>query len=142
MYLLSDSDAKLDNVGAVLQARLRRGTVGFSSLIDRQFVILAPEGEVRAAYGKPAYGQVTITGPNDIVISAYTGALVLHRADQTLIVNAGQSYYVSLVPEEASAQTKRDGPKCRLIWRLILIGTAAGVGYWLWRIKTESPVDP
>lgn len=146
VYLLSDSAAKISNSASALQANLIRGTVGFSSLTDRQFQILAPEGLIEAAYGVPAYGQVTITGSNDIVISAFTGALVLHRGDQTLIVKAGQSYYVSLVPDEASPPQRRAGVvpalSYHLVWRLIVIGTAAGIGYWLWRHFSESPIDP
>lgn len=146
VYFLSDTAAKIGNSGSILQATIVRGTIGFSSLTDRQFQILAPEGLIEAAYGAPAYGQVTITGPNDIVVSAYTGALVLHRGDQTLIVKAGQSYYVSLVPDEASPPQRRAGvvPALNehLVWRIIVIGAAAGIGYWLWRQWSESPIDP
>jgi hypothetical protein len=145
IYLLSDSAANLDRKGAVLEASIERGTVGFSSLPAERFVIQTPEGVLHAANGAPAYGQVTITGPKDIVVSAYTGALVLERGDQRLVVNAGQSYYVSLVPDPEPPQ-RRVGvvPALNehLVWRLVVIGGAALAGYFLWRHFSESPVDP
>jgi hypothetical protein len=143
VYLLSDTAANLLHSGSVLQAALVRGTIGFSGLTDQQFQIVTPEGIVEAANGQRAYGQVTTTGVNDIVISAYTGALVLHRGAQTLVVNAGQSYYVSLVPDPPQQKAGVGGAySSHLVWRIIIIGTAAGIGYWLWHWKSETPVDP
>ena len=144
VYLLSDTAANLGRSGAVLQATILRGTVGFSSLTDEQFQIETPEGIVEALHG-PAYGQVTMTGAKDIVISAYTGTLVLHRGNQTLVVKAGQSYYVSLVPDSTPPDKKHSvypGYAYHLEWRIIVVGTAAGIGYWLWRWQSESPTDP
>ena len=141
IYLLSDTAVRIGNSGAVLRATLIRGTVGFSSLTDRQFQILAPEGLIEAAYGLPASGRVAITGANDIVISAYAGALVLHRGAQTLIIEAGKSCYVSLVRGETPPPPKGgDGPDGHLVWHFIVVVGAGGISYWLWR--TESPVDP
>lgn len=147
VYLLSDTAVSIGNSRSVLQATLLRGTVGFSSLTDRQFQILAPEGLVEAAYGQPAYGQATITGPNDIVISAYVGALVLHRGDQTLIVKAGQSYYISLVRDEAEGPPQRRAGVApayngHLVWRIVVVSAAAGLGYYLWQFYSVSPFTP
>lgn len=145
VFLLSASAAKIGISGAVVQATLLSGTIGFASLTDRQFQVLAPEGLIEAAYGQPAYGQVTFTGPNnDIVVSAFTGALVLHRGDQTLVVKAGQSYYVSLVADP-QPQGKNRGSlpyTYHLEWRLVVVAAAAGVGYYLWQFYSISPVVP
>jgi len=132
VYLGSDTAANILRSGTILQAAIVRGTVGFSSLTDQQFQIVTPEGIVAAAGGLPAYGQVTITGPNDIVISAYTGALVLNRGSQTLIVKAGQSYYVSLVPDPQPPQRKAGvvpAYNYHLVWRIIVVSAAGGIGY-------------
>lgn len=142
VYLLSDSAVTLLHSGSVLQASLIRGTVGFSSLTDQDFQIVTPEGIVEAANGLPTYGQVTFAGVKDIVISTYTGELVLHRGNQTLAVKAGQSYYVSLVPDDPYPQKGSTAYNYHLEWRLVVIGAAAGVGYWLWRIFSVSPVTP
>jgi len=148
IYLLSDTAVTLGHSGAVLQATLLRGRVGFSSLTDQQFQILTPEGLIEALNG-PAYGQVAMTGPKkDIVISAYAGELVLHRGDQTLIIKPGQSYYVSLVPDtETQDQSgKRRGNTYpyphALEWRLTLMsGTTVGTVI-VWKLLVESPTDP
>ncbi|MGH9736205.1 MAG: hypothetical protein ACRD8A_16630 [Candidatus Acidiferrales bacterium] len=142
VYLLSSSAADLLRSGPVFQASITRGTVGFSALTDKQFQIVTPEGIVEAANGLPAFGQVTFAGKYDIVISAYTGALVLHRGNQTLMVKAGQSYYVSLVPDDDSRRRGGTGYDYHLEWRLIVVGAAAGVGYFLWRLYSTSPVVP
>jgi hypothetical protein len=146
VYLLSDSAANITRNGGILRASIRRGTVGFSSLAAQQFEIDTPEGLLHAANGLPAYGQVTISGPKDIVVSAYTGTLALERGDQKLLINAGQSYYVSLVPDPESVGQRKAGvvPALNehLVWRLIIIGGAALVGYFLWRHFSESPTDP
>lgn len=142
VYLLSDSAVTLLRSGSVLQASLIRGTVGFSSLTNRDFQIVTPEGIVEAANGMPTYGQVTFAGLKDIVISTYSGELVLHRGNQTLAVQAGQSYYVSLVPDDPYPQKRSSSYNYHLEWRLVVIATAAGVGYWLWRIFSVSPVTP
>lgn len=143
VYLLSNSAANVLRSGALSQVSLTRGTVGFSNLTDKQFQIVTPEGTVEAADGLPAYGQVTFAGTSDIVISAYTGALVLHRGKQALMVKAGQSYYVSLVPDDNSPRRKGGAAyDYHLEWRLIVVGAAAGVGYFLWQLYSVSPVLP
>lgn len=149
IYLLSDTAANIMRSGSTLQAALVRGTIGFSSLNDQQFQIVTPEGIVEAADGLPAYGQVTAVAHNDIVISAYSGSVVLHRGAQTLVVQSGRSYYVELVPDSEPFPDRprrrpcdRQDSTCHLVWR-IGIGTAAVIGgYVAWREYSESPVDP
>lgn len=146
-YLLSDSEANIKQAGGTLEASLVRGTVGFSGLTAAQFEIDTPEGVVHAANATAAYGQVTFAGPKDIVISVYTGTLELERGDQKLFVNAGQSYYVSLVPD-AGPEPPQNGAGVtpavneHLVWRIIVITAAGLTGYFLWRGFSVSPVDP
>jgi len=146
VYLLSDSAATVKQLAGAIRASIQRGTVGFSGLTAQQFEIDAPEGVVHAANGGTAYGQVTITGPKDIVISAYSGAIALDRGSQHLVVNAGQSYYVSLVPDADQPPQGDAGvtPALNehLVWRIIIITAAGLTGYFLWRHYSMSPVDP
>ena len=146
VYLLSDSAANIKQLAGAIRASLQRGTVGFSGLTAQQFDIEAPEGVVHAANGGTAYGQVTITGPQDIVISAYSGAIALDRGSQHLVVNAGQSYFVSLVPD-ADQPPQRDAGVTpalneHLVWRIVIITAAGLTGYFLWRHFSASPVTP
>lgn len=147
LYLLSASAANLSQDGTVLRASVLRGTVGFSSLRAREFELETPEGTIRAANDLPAYGQVTITGPKEAVVSAYRGTLLLERNGQELSIEAGKSYDVSVVPDaDATPAQGQAGVKTgytdHLVWKVIIIGTAAVVAYVLWRQFSESPVDP
>ena len=76
-YLLASSAATLtqDSSGAMLT--LTRGTAGFSSAASGQIQLDTPAGIVRGTEGKPAYGQVSIKSPNELVVSAFRGDLVL-----------------------------------------------------------------
>lgn len=144
-YLLSASAANLGQEGSVLRATAVRGTVGFSSLTAKEFELETPEGMIRAANDLPAYGQITIAGPREAVVSCYRGTLSLERNGQQLLVDAGKSYDVSLVSDPEPPQGKAGVTPAyadHLVWKLIVIGGAAVAGYFLWRHFTESPVDP
>lgn len=144
-YLLSASAANLGQEGNVLRATALRGTVGFSSLTAKQFELETPEGMIRAAKDLPAYGQITMAGPREAVISCYRGTLLLERNGQQLLVDAGKSYDVSLVSDPDPPQGKAGVTPAyadHLVWKLIVIGGAALTGYLLWRHFCESPVDP
>lgn len=145
VYLLSASAANLSQDSNILRATALRGTVGFSSLTAKEFELEIPEGMVRAANDLPAYGQVTIAGPKEAVISCYRGTLQLERNGQELLIDSGKSYDVSLVPDPEPPQGKVGVTPAyadHLVWKLIVIGGAAVVGYLLWRHFSESPTDP
>jgi hypothetical protein len=144
VYLLSSSAANLGQEGDVLRASVLHGTVGFSSLTAQQFELETPEGVIHAAKGLPAFGQVTLTGPKELTVSSYSGTLLLERNDQKLEIEAGQSYDVALVPDPAAQEPVgvKSSYDDKLIWKLIAIGGAALVGYFLWRHFCESPSDP
>ena len=144
VYLLSSSSANLGQRAEVFTASVLRGTVGFSSLTAQQFELDTPEGIIHAANGLPAFGQVTLTGPKELTVTALKGSLLLERNDQKLTVLEGQSYDVALVPNDPSQGSAgvKSAYNEHLVWRLIVVGVAAGVGYWLWRHFSESPFDP
>jgi hypothetical protein len=148
VYLLSDSAVSMGEQTGVLEASVLRGTVGFAALTSRQFLLQTPEGTIRAASGLPVHGQVTIRGPKELIVSAFEGSLLLERDDQKLLISAGQSYDVALVPEATpplpgqSQQGVQAAYTDRLVWKLIVIGTAGVVAYILWHFFCESPVDP
>lgn len=145
VYLLSASAANLGQKGNILRATALRGTIGFSSLTDKEFELETPEGTIRAANNLPAYGQVTIAGPKEAVVSCYHGTLLLVRNDQQLLIESGKSYDVSLVADPEPPQGKVGVTPAyadHLVWKLVVIGVAGVTAYLLWRHFSESNYDP
>jgi hypothetical protein len=151
-YLLASSVATLSESSSVVSASVSRGTVGFSSNGTDQLSLQIPEGTLRAANGQPAYGQVTLLGPREVVISAYRGTLVLDNEGELHEIPAGKSYRVTMDldpavepqgPAGAGGTNKVVAPKRRhLLFDLIVLGAAGGAGYALWYHLSESPSTP
>ena len=157
LYLLSASAASLAQTATtnMVHALVKSGTVGFSSNGNDQIELEIPEGILHAANGEPAYGQVTIIGPQEVVISAYRGTLVLDYNGESRSIPAGKSYRVTMDLEPAAAEpqapagvggsvpsTKRALNTPTLVWALIAVGSAAAVGYVTWDILSESSSSP
>jgi hypothetical protein len=153
IYLLSSSNATLGGNSDGTWATVRRGTVGFSTSASDRLELIIPEGILRAANGQPAFGQVTITAPNEVVISAYRGALVLDNAGDLHAIGAGTSFRVTMPLEddvqkpegtETAPEVKFVPQKRRhLVFALILTGIlAAGIAYPLYVEYSESPTKP
>jgi hypothetical protein len=157
LYLLSASSASLAQTATAnaVHALVSRGTVGFSSNGKDQIELEIPQGILHAANGEPAYGQVTITGPLEVVISAYRGTLVLDYNGESRSIPAGKSYRVTLDLEPAATQpqassgsgngsgsTKRALNTGSLAWSIVAVGAAGGVGYVIWDILSESASAP
>ena len=152
VYLLSSSSATLSQSSNAVHAVVARGTVGFSSNGTDQLALEIPEGILRAADGVPSYGQVTIVGPLEVVISAYRGTLVLDNDGELHTIPEGKSYRVTMDYEPAAAEPqgpagaptgKVSYPRHRhLAFDLIVLGVAAGAGVALWYHLSESPSHP
>ena len=154
VYLLASSAATLSQKAEMVHALVARGTVGFSSNGTDQVGLEIPEGIVSAANGQPAYGQVTIIGPNEAIISAYRGTLVLDNDGELHTVAAGKSYRVTMDlepaatnPQEAAGVGGKDhdivAPKHRHLAFDLIVLAAAGVGsYFIFRAVSESPSNP
>jgi hypothetical protein len=156
VYLLASSTATLSQKSDMVHALVARGTVGFSSNGTDQVGLEIPEGIVSAANGQPAYGQVTLTGPREVVISAYRGTLVLDNDGELHTIPAGKSYRVSMDLEPASTTKPAQeaagvggkdqdivAPKKRhLAFDLIVLGTMGAVAAVVYYEVTQSPSVP
>ena len=156
LYLLSSSAATFSQNENTIRATVGRGTVGFSSNASSELELAIPQGILRAGRGQAASGQVTITNPQEVVISAYQGALVLDNEGEFHTIPAGKTYRVTMDLEPAAAQpepARRDQDpnkdagviptkRRKLYFELILIGAAAIGTYFIWREVTESPSIP
>lgn len=147
LYILSSSAAALARQASMVRATITRGTIGFSSLKAGDFELETPIATLRPANGESVFGQVTIKGPEDIVVSVYRGSVIVDRNGEDRTVAAGTSYDVSLEPASETSGPPREGVtpgyfNRKLVYRAIVVGTVAVISYFLWREITESNTDP
>ncbi|HWG58084.1 MAG TPA: hypothetical protein VN661_03465 [Candidatus Acidoferrales bacterium] len=150
MSLLSHSAAVVSQGASAAHVKIGEGTVEFSSPAPGALEIETPVALVRAAAGQAALGDVTLTGPKSMIVSAVHGALVVERAGETRTIEEGKAYNVSLEPSQPlapAAAAAAQGPEGsgishshhgQLIFNSVLVGGAAAVAYCLWS-TTESP---
>jgi hypothetical protein len=152
LYLLASSSATLGQRSNSLFAEVSRGTVGFSSTGADQLELEVPQGVIRASNGQPAYGQVTIVNPQEIIVSAFHGSLVLDNDGELHTIPEGKSYRVTMDLEPAAtpapaAAAYRDNadntPAKRRRRKLVFIILFGGIGalasYGIWSVLAESP---
>src|ERR1700735_1706340 len=157
LYLLSASSASLAQTATAnaVHAVVSRGTVGFSSNGKDQIELEIPQGILHAANGVPAYGQVTIVSPLEVVISSYRGTLVLDYNGESRAIPEGKSYRVTLDLEPTAQPqtpagagsgngggTKRALNTGSLAWSIVAVGAAGGLGYVIWDVLSESSSTP
>jgi hypothetical protein len=152
IYLLSGSSATLAQTSHVVRAVVARGTVGFSSNGTDLLALEIPQGILRAADGQPAYGQVTIVSPLEVIISAYRGSLVLDNDGELHTIPAGKSYRVTMDLEPATQPQDASGaggsanvtyPKHRhLVFDAVVAAGAVGLGFGIWAAVCQSPSQP
>ncbi len=155
LYLLADSAATLAQSATAIHAVVARGTVGFSSNGTDNIELEIPQGILRAADGLPAYGQVTILSAQEVVISAYRGALVLDNDGELHTIPAGKNYRVTMEFDQAEQQTAPastggDNPiiqprkrrRRKLAFYLIFSGAVGALSYVIWDHVDQSPSTP
>lgn len=101
LYLAPSSSASLTQNAKIAHVAVSRGTVGFVSVTSAQLELETPVGLVRPASGERAQGQVTVTGPNQMIVSAFGGAITVERNGESRTVEAGKSYNVTFSPNAA-----------------------------------------
>jgi hypothetical protein len=168
LYLAPSSAASLAQNDKIAHVSVSRGTVGFVAVTSAQLELETPVGLVRPANGQRAQGQVTIIGPNQMIVSAYSGAITVERNGESRTVEAGKSYNVSFDPNgtpvaqaPAGTGTGQSGSgnnngnnggnsgggsgqsnKGQIIFDAIVLGAAAGGGAIIWHYMTESSTSP
>ncbi len=145
IYLLSLSSASLEPRDDKIEARVDRGTMGFSTARPSQLQIQTPLGVVRGADANPIFGQVSLLSPSKLRISSYKGTLVVEdiNGGQKMIAQ-GETYEGTLVSDASGgddSQPKRARTGAVVNWSHVLrVGipvVAAGfLACWLY---PESP---
>ncbi|HTZ74955.1 MAG TPA: hypothetical protein VMB47_13615 [Candidatus Aquilonibacter sp.] len=153
LFLLASSDASMTQDHSRIDLLMRSGTAGFSATDTDPLEIDTPVGTVRPANDKHAYGQVTLIGPRQILITSYEGTLLLTRNGEERLIEAGKSYRVTLAADSANAPAPAPDPqsgqgagagghKHQWIFDLAIAGGAGGLGYLAWHFLCESPSAP
>jgi hypothetical protein len=99
VYLLSLSVASLEPQENKIQARVDRGTLGFSTPNPGQLEIKTPVGVIRGADSTPIFGQVSVINSERVRISAYEGTLVIDRDGDSKTIAPGETYDATLTPD-------------------------------------------
>lgn len=148
LYLMSESAAQLVPSETGAHAKLTRGTIGFSAAASDGIAIETPVGTIRAADGQRAFGQVMLTGPREIIVTAYTGALIVEYEGEEHVINEGKTFEVSLPPADsaAAAPPQKYGVtpafNDKLLLKAIVVGSIALVGFFVWCVESESTYHP
>jgi hypothetical protein len=154
IYLLSQSSAILSSDTTKVSAKVLRGTVGISTTASEPVSLELPEGILRPADGQPVYGQVMILSANEVVITSYSGTLVLDDEGDLHTIPSGKSYKVTMdlepsastpEPQEAEgAQTSNHRVRSarhhhHLVLEALIAGGMAVGAYFIYQCLTVSP---
>lgn len=145
IYLLSLSVASLEPRDAKVQARVDRGTLGFSTARPNLLEINTPVGVVHGADANPIFGQVSILSPSTLRISSYEGTLIVEQPNgERKTIAQGETYEATLVTDASGGDN--NPPKkgvtgaavnwSHVLWVGIPIVAAGVVACWLY---PESP---
>lgn len=150
IYLSALSTAALEDDVSAIQLLAMRGTVGFSSPDSDGITIRTPAGIVRGA-GGPAAGQVTFTGPKELLITAMRGNILLDNGGELRTIPEGKSAVVTFEDnldsgchDEAAADQQPQHPLVRhKIGFYIIVGAVAAIPtYLIWHNVSESDSSP
>jgi hypothetical protein len=141
-YLLASSAATVADSSTGLSAVLRQGSAGFGSAALGAVEIHTPLATIRPKTAQPTHARVTITGPNELLVISYHGALEVAADDQVYTVADGTSYRLVAEPDRAFGSGDRSGRKRKTL--LLLVGLAGGfaLGVYIYQELTESPDGP
>lgn len=98
VYLLEDSEAVLRQDQGKVEAKMYRGTLGFSTSAPDNLAVETPFGVIRGADGSHVLGQIALlaspkTTEEKIEVTSYKGTLVVvDGAGVSKTIEEGQSY--------------------------------------------------
>ncbi len=149
VYLLSGSSATLVPQENRVQAKVDRGTVGFSTSSPEQLEIGTPLGTIRGANSQRVFGQVAVLSPTRMQISAYEGTLLVTALNgEEKTIQQGETYEATLTaPEPGGAQNPQGVGGPGINWKhvatvAIIAGAVGGTALALWIEESESCTVP
>jgi len=140
--LLQHSSAVMRQAPGIPIAVLEGGTMILSSSAAEPFELQAAAAHIRLRNGQPVLAQVTIAGPNTLLVTSNRGELEVSIGDEVHVVPAMTSYRVEIEPEEQGPGGGAPVKTARSKFVLLLLGmVAVGTGIAIWR-ATTSPSAP
>lgn len=146
VVLGTSSEVVLDGSPDVVRVIAISGSVSFSAPSSAELVIDTPAGPLREAAGQAYSGTVTITGPNELMVSAVRGNISLKAADAVDTIPAGKSARITF---DHSADAACHGPRyersathaTKIRFELIDAASVAGNGYAISNDSRETQLQ-
>jgi hypothetical protein len=144
LYLLASSAVALAGPSNRVTATVQRGTAGFATSAANSITLRALEVTIRPTTTQPTHGQVSVLGPNELLITSFRGPLAIDVDGVNYAVPSGASYRMELTadaqePQGTGApQTKRR----RVLLYAVALGVAglvAGIIVWRLNISPDRP---
>ena len=153
IYLGPLSATQLEGESGDVRAHIMRGTLTFSTPAASNFAVETPAGILRAESGQSAAGQVVVTGPHEMVVSASRGSLLLDTWGEFRTISEGQSARIEfgstievVCSNKRGADQKQDPPHTRKDNKLafyVIMGAGTVIpSYFIWQELTESESKP
>ncbi|HTZ99240.1 MAG TPA: hypothetical protein VMB02_02845 [Candidatus Aquilonibacter sp.] len=149
VFLMAGSEAQLQQGLSELDVYVTHGTVGFASNAGAAIDLITPAGFLRSANGQAASGEVTITSPKGILITAISGDLTLDDGGEFRHIAPGQTakvaFDVTSAPSCHVDQAFNHPNPVAHRWIGFYFIAPASIGlpaYFIWRRETESDSQP
>jgi hypothetical protein len=139
MYLRPSTATEVHNLPNGFSASLMRGTVVASSPEGQTFRLLANGATIRPAGTQAAAVQVTWVNATQLLLTSNRGEIEISMGDEVKTIEAGNSYRMETVPEEASqgpAGSTGSGRPVHtarnrfVLVAIIAVSAATAIGVW------------
>lgn len=127
VYLLENSSATFDGEHGWNVAALHRGSVGFTTTGKDRMVVRGSGAQVYASSAEPTHGEVTLEGPNQLLITNYRGSIEVMVGGDVIAVPPATAYRVALEagPQEPEGVGKDRVGRARVIAVITGVAIAA-----------------
>jgi hypothetical protein len=153
VYLSGLSGAALEDEGIETDVLITRGGIGFAIPISGGLAVRTPAGIVRGANGQAVAGEISLTGPSEMLVSAMRGDLLLDNAGELRTVPEGKSARVTFdaglangcrdeSADDANNQVKHSIARHKIGFYIIMGAAGFLPSYFIWKEATESDSTP
>lgn len=145
IYLFGSTAATLNEDQSGVATMLTSGTAGFSAAPGATVAIRALDVTVRSKTSEPTHAQVTVAGPQELLVTSYRGALELELDGKSYSVAPGRTYKVDIQSSNPSQMDagRRTARKLSSLIIVVFAGVpAVGASLFIYHELHESPEKP